>query len=633
MAEKVRDYKKLASDILAAVGGEENITSVVHCATRLRLVLKNETNEMKEAVGQMPGVITVVQNSGQFQIVIGQHVTDVYDEFIQLVGSDVLEDTENQPKQSILNRVIATMSAVFAPFIYILAAAGILQGLLIIINLFYSDFSKTGAYQVFSFMSWAPFVFLPIFIAVTASKHFKVNTFVALACCAALVSPDWANMAGQIASGHAIDFFGIPLTQTVYTSSVIPPLLLVWLLSYLEKFLNKHVPAVMKELLVPFISLVVMVPLTIILIGPISQWAANGVADGYNWLVKIAPPVAGAIIGGFWEVFVIFGVHWGITPVVLANFDMYGMDSFQAFQTAAVVSQVGAALGVFFKSKNKELKTVSLSAFITGIFGITEPTIYGVTLKFKRPFIYACITGALGGLTTGLFNSHYFAYAGLPGMLTVVNGISSKYPSSFIGIVLGCLVAFFGAMILVMILGTGEKQAVAEGLETSETDNVDVTNNGTVAQATTVANSPIQGKMIELAQVKDEVFSSGAMGQGVAFEPSDNKIYAPIDGEIEMFADTKHAIGIKGNNGEEILIHIGMDTVELKGEHFTSYAEVGQKVEKGDLLLEFDTKKIEEAGYSLVTPMIVTNADNFNVVIYPATEVTKDTEVLEMSRG
>ncbi|WP_129045583.1 beta-glucoside-specific PTS transporter subunit IIABC [Companilactobacillus metriopterae] len=629
MAEKVRDYSKLAKDIYDIVGGDENINNVVHCATRLRLELKNTTPEMKEKVSKLNGVITVVENSGQFQIVIGQHVVDVYDQFIELTDIE-LNDSGDQPKQSVLNKIIATMSAVFAPFIYVLAAAGILQGILILLNLFISNFAKTGTYQVLSFISWAPFVFLPIFIAITASQHFKTNMFIAVACCAALVSPTWATMAASIASGHTIDFLGIPLTQTVYTSSVLPPLLLVWLLSYLEKFLNKHMPDVIKSLAVPFLCILIMVPLTILLIGPVSQLAANGIANGYNWMVKVAPPLAGAVIGGFWEVFVIFGVHWGITPVVLANFDMYGMDSFQAFQTAAVVSQVGAVLGVFLKTKDKDLKGVSLSAFVTGIFGITEPTIYGVTLKFKKPFVIACVSGAVGGIVMSFFNSHYYAYAGLPGMLTMVNGIGANQ-ASFIGIVIGCAVAFFGAMAMVMFLGTGEKEAIAEGI-VEDPEKSEIEENA-VNTDPIVVNSPIDGHVLQLSEIDDPVFSSGAMGQGMAFEPTGNKVYSPVDGKIVMFADTKHAVGISGNDGAEVLIHIGMDTVELKGEHYTERAKVGDLVKKGDLLLEFDADAIKDAGYSLVTPMVITNSAEYkDVIVYPVKDVKNGEAVLELNK-
>ena len=262
----------------------------------------------------------------------------------------------------------------------------------------YPSFQSTGTYEVLSFISWAPFTFLPIFIAITASRHFKCNMFIAVACCAALVSPTWSEIAARIAGGENISFLGIALAETTYTSSVLPPLFLVWILSYVEKFVEKSLPDVVKSLFTPLLCMIIMVPLTIVAIGPVSDNLATAIANGYNSLYNFAPALAAAVIGGLWQIVVIFGVHWGVTPMCLANYDMYGMDTFQAFQTMAVVAQMGAAFGVFLKAKKMETKNVSLSAGITGIFGITEPAIYGVTLKYKKPFICGCVAGALGAV-------------------------------------------------------------------------------------------------------------------------------------------------------------------------------------------------------------------------------------------
>lgn len=284
MATKVRDYTKLASDIIREVGGEDNIINATRCATRLRLVLKETADDAKERVGKLPGVITVVENGGQFQVVIGNHVGDVYAQVAKELDLDNSDRVTEEPKQGILNRVIATMSAVFAPFIYVLAAAGLLQGVLILINLAMPSFANTGTYEVLSFMSWAPFTFLPIFIAITASKHFQCNIYIAVLCCCALVSPDWTAMAARIADGETIKFLIFKLSETTYTSSVLPPLFLVWILSYLEHFVEKRLHENIKSLFTPLICLVIMVPLTILLIGPLSSLLATGIANGYNTL-------------------------------------------------------------------------------------------------------------------------------------------------------------------------------------------------------------------------------------------------------------------------------------------------------------------------------------------------------------
>ena len=608
MANSVRDYEKLAVDIIKAVGGKKNIIKASRCATRLRLVLKETTNEAKENVSALTGVITVVENSGQFQVVIGTHVGKVFDKVASELNLDSNAIEEDAPKTSILSRVIATMSAVFAPFIYILAAAGILQGCLIVINMVNPSFSSTGTYEVLSFMSWAPFTFLPIFIAITASKHFKCNMFIAVACCAALVSPTWAEIASRIADGESIRFLGISLAETTYTSSVLPPLFLVWILSYVERFVDKKLPEVIKALFTPFICMVVMVPLTILVIGPLSDSLATGIANGYNALYNLAPAAAAAVIGGLWQIVVIFGVHWGVTPMCLANYDLYGMDTFQAFQTMAVVAQAGAVFGVFIKARNKQTKNIALSAGVTGIFGITEPAIYGVNLRFKKPFICGCIAGAIGAVVGSFFNIAYYAYAGLPGLLTVVNAITPDNSKSIVGMLLGAAISFFGAIVLVQIVGIGEK----------ETDKKKEDKKEKVEDGQTVLNigvkeikSPISGKVIELEKVNDPVFSSGAMGKGVAIEPTDNKVYAPFNGTIEFIADTKHAIGLLSEDGVEVLIHVGMDTVKMKGRGFNVKTSVNSKVKAGDLLLEFDRSAIEKEGYSLVTPVVITNSDEY----------------------
>lgn len=617
--------KRLASDILEAVGGEDNIVNYTHCATRLRIVLKRSVPDAKKKVSSLDGVVTVVENNGQFQVVIGNAVANVYKEFEGIVGEDSQQSIDDEgDKGTILNRIIATMSAVFAPFIYVLAAAGILQGILIIAKMLFPTFEKTGTYEVFNFISWSPFTFLPIFIAITASKHFKVNTYIAVACCAALVSPDLAGIVERIGSGKTFTFIGIPLSETSYTSSVLPPLLLVWVLSYVEKYLNKYIHEVIRPLFVPFFSIVIMVPLTLLVIGPLSSGAAHGIAQGFNWLVAVAPWLAGLLIGAFWQVFVIFGVHWGITPMVLANFEQYKSDAFQAFQTIAVIAQFGAVIGVFFKTRNKELKKVSLSAGITGIFGITEPSMYGVNLRFKKPFVIACISGGVGALVASFFNPKYYAYAGLPGPITIINGYSPDNPTSIWGIVIGSVIAIILPIILIQILGYGEDV-------TEQVEGIDVQEGHKVNQETTSANAqlesdvyaPLNGLIVPLSEVDDPIFSEGMMGKGLAIQPENYEIKAPIDGTISMVAVSKHAIGITSSNGVELLIHVGLDTVKLNGKGFYLLVSENEKVKVGQPILKFDASYIKEQGYDIITPVLITNSDEFEDVITADTQNVK----------
>lgn len=613
----VRDYAKLAKDIVALVG-EDNIISAAHCATRLRLVLKKSpSEEVTKQITEKPAVIQVVENGGQYQIVIGMHAKDVYEELTKIVTLDESAADMGGGDQGIVSKVIATMSAVFAPFVYILAAAGLIQGCLIIINLIAPAFAETGTYSVLSFISWSPFTFLPVFIAVTASKHFKCNTFIAVACCCALVNPDWASMAARIADGENIKFLLFNLTQTTYTSTVLPPLFLVLVLAMLERFLEKHLPDVTKAILTPFLCMIIMVPATLLIIGPISDIVANGIAVGYNTLYNTVPAVAAALIGGFWEVAVIFGVHWGVTPMVMANFANYGCDSFQAVQTCAVVAQAAACFGVVIKSRNKEMKNVAFSSGITGIFGITEPAIYGVTLRLKKPFIAGCISGAAGALIVAFFDARNYIYAGLPGILTTVNAISSENPMSFPGMMIGCAVAAIGAVVLVQVLGFDDPVTAAETTGSTETTVAAASVESANAAAPVskkaeevVIYAPMNGTVKALEDVEDPVFSSGGMGQGAAIIPDEGKLYAPFDGTVSMVFETLHAVGLENEAGVEMLIHIGLDTVKLNGKYFNAKVNSGDTVKKGDLLIEFDKDAIAKE-YRMDTPVIITNSDDF----------------------
>ena len=605
---QVRDYGKLARDIKDAVG-ESNIVSAAHCATRLRLVLKeNPSAEVTKQISAMPAVIQVVEKGGQYQIVIGTHAKDVYNELTRILNLD--ESSQPEMKQSLANRVIATMSAVFAPFVYVLAAAGLVQGALIIVTHFAPAFANTGTYEVLSFISWTPFTFLPVLIAVTASKHFKCNTFIAMWCCMALVNSSWGEIAARIASGESVKFLFFDMAQTTYTSTVLPPLFLVLILSYLERFLEKHVPDVIKASAVPFICSIIMVPATILVIGPLSDGLANAIALGYNTLVNTVPVLAALLVGGIWQVFVIFGVHWGVTPMVMANFANNGCDTFQAFQTCAVVAQAAACFGVFIKTKKSEIKNVSFSAGLTGIFGITEPAIYGVTLRLKKPFIAGCIGGAVGAVIISFFNTVYYVYAGLPGLLTTVNAIGEN-PTSFMGMMIGVAATVVITILLVQIIGCDEKEedttTVVE--KTSDAENKSQEKTASLSGKEEIF-CPLKGELRPLTEVNDPTFSGEILGKGVAIIPSEGKLYAPFDGEVSMVFETKHAIGLIKED-VEMLIHVGLETVSLEGKYFTAKVQAGDKIKKGDLLIEFDLDAIAKEGYDTITPVIVSNADDF----------------------
>ncbi len=614
MAEKVRDYQKLAKDIIREAGGKENIANATRCATRLRLVLNETPKDAIEKISAMPGVITVVEKGGQFQVVIGNHVGDVFEVVSKELGLGKGGGQEEpEIKQSIPNRIIATMSGVFAPIVYLLAGSGLIQGILIIIKTIVPAAANSGTFQIFDLMSWAPFTFLPVLLAVTAARHFKCDQFTAMACSFALLSPTLTAIIEQVSAGEKFTLFGLQLAKTTYASTVLPALIMVWALSYIERFVKKILPDVVKQLLTPLICFAITVPLTLLIIGPVSETVANGIAIAYNFLNDFVPVLTAGIFGGFWEVLVIFGVHWGMNPIMLSDLGLNGNYTMGVYVAVAVASQMGAVFGVAMKSKNKEMKNMATSAGITAIFGITEPTIYGITLRLKKPFICACIASAVGCMAAGLMHSTYYAYAGLPGPITFVNALGDGNTGSLIGAVVSTLIAVIGAFILVQFVGfddPAEEKSIRDESKMSPSDRAEtkVDARKKVEEGEEIA-SPLKGTLVSLSEINDTVFSSGAMGPGIAVLPTEGRVYAPADGTVSMLFDTLHAIGFVTEKGTEILIHVGMDTVKLNGKYFTAHTESGAEVKKGDLLLEFDMEKIKEEGYELSTPVIVTNSD------------------------
>lgn len=535
MAEAVKDYQKLEHDIIRLAGGADNIASAQRCATRLRLVLKNTPGQAEEKIKALPGVITVVQKQGQFQVVIGNHVGDVFEAVSAELETNKKTEQEERPKEkeNLLNRLLQMISGVFAPVCYVLAAGGLLQGLLIILTMAVPSVTETGVYP-----------------------------------------------------------------EITYTSSVLPPLILVALLSNLEKFLNKHLPELIKSLFTPLICLAALVPLTIVVIDPLIQWLSNGVAAGYNLLYQMAPPIAGAVVGGVWQVIVIFGIHWGMVPIVIANFAQNGQDTLQIFIQIAVISQMAAAFGVFLKAKDKQLRTDALSAGITGIFGITEPAIYGITLPRKKPFIYGCIWAAIGSAIAAILGATQYVYAGLPGLISVVNSISVENPGSFPACATGAAVTITGTIGSILLFGCEPKQK-----ENAEHSILGQT-----------VFSPLTGELKSLKDVNDPTFSEEILGKGIAILPKEGIVYAPFDGVVSALFDTKHAIGLTDDQGMELLIHVGLETVNLGGTHFEVHISQGDLVKKGDPLITFDLQEIQKT-HDVITPVLITNADDFSEIV------------------
>jgi len=625
--------QEIAKKVIEGVGGESNVSSVFHCATRLRFKLKDTAKADKEGLSNTPGVVTVVESGGQFQVVIGNNVPEV---FKGIMDQTSLKDAESADKAeesgekgSWLNRAVDMISSIFSPLLGALAGAGVLKGLVALFLVLGWIDQESGTYLILNAASDSVFTFLPIFLAITSSRRFKTNMFVSVAIAGALVYP---AIAAAQSAGTALNFFGIPIVLVTYTSTVIPVILAVWVQSYVEKFFASFVHQSVKNILVPMLTLFVVVPLTFLAFGPVGNIISEGLASGYTWLYNLSPIVAGLIAGGFWQVFVIFGVHWGFVPIMLSNLGTIGYDTMLPMLAAPVLAQAGALFGIFLKAKNRDLKALSGSATLAGIFGITEPGIYGITLKYKKPFILACISGAVGAAIIGAGGGRAISFA-LPSVLAIPAYVGTGFATTVIGIV----VAFALAALLNLFLF---KEPVAEANANHAPAK---TSDGQPAAArveeavTTPAESllkkeiivsPLEGAIQALDTLPDPAFSSGAMGQGIVVDPTSGHLTSPAAGTVTTVFPTGHAIGITTDGGAQLLIHVGVNTVRLKGQFFDKKVKEGDRVEVGQLLLEFDLEQIKAAGYVTATPVIVTNSAEYLDVLKSTESAAKNGDYL-----
>lgn len=595
--------KEIAVRVLDAVGGKENVNSVVHCATRLRFKLKDEEKADTNRLIQDDDVIQVVQSGGQYQVVIGSHVSDVYRELTGVANFDG-ESEKSAEKGNPLNQLIDIISSIFTPFLGAMAGAGVLKGFLTLAVTMNWLGADSGVYTVWYAIADGLFTYLPVMLAFTAAKKFKTNEFLAVSLAMALVHPSITELAGQ-----TLSFVGIPVIigASAYTSSVIPIILAVFLQSYVERFFKKVIPSFLQIICVPLAVFLIMAPVTFIVVGPLGTIVGNLLGSGYDAIYNLSPILAGAIMGGLWQVFVMFGMHWGFVPIAMVNLTQFGFDTMVPMLLPAVLAQGGAALAVFFITKNVKLKGLALSSTITSLFGITEPTVYGVTLPLKKPFIAACISGAIGGAIVGFSQVKNYTF-GLVSLLSLPSFIpqDTQDMSGLIAAAIGTAVAFGAAFVLTFVLRFEDQPNPAD----TDTEKSKVPAPSTTNERV-VLSSPLAGRVVPLNEVKDQVFSSGAMGKGIAIDPANGTLVAPADGTITTLFPTGHAIGLTTTDGVEILMHIGMDTVELEGKGFEIFVKQEDQVKKGDLLVKFDLSLIKEAGYSTVTPIVVTNTPNY----------------------
>lgn len=618
-----KDYTELAQDIVAHVGGKDNITKLVHCVTRLRFSLKDESKADTEYLMKRDGVVTVVKAGGQYQVVIGNHVPDVYETVLKVAGisgEGSVDADDDVVEGNLFDRFIALVSGLFQPMLGTLSAAGMIKGVVAIMAAL--GVAKTdGAYVILNAAGDGLFQFLPLILAITAAKRFKMNSFTALAIGFALVYPNIAAsftaekplytlFAGSpIESPVFSTFFGIPIIfpTSSYLSTVLPIIAAVWVGAKVEKSFKKIIPDVVKVFIVPFFTLLVTVPLAFLVIGPVMSWASDLVGAIFTGIYDFNPVIYGLVLGATWQVLVMFGLHWGLVPLAILELQK-GPGVILVASVAICFAQAGALINIMMRTKEDKVRQLSIPAFISALFGVTEPAIYGITLPMRTPFIMTCISGALTGAYLSFFDVKLQVMGGM-GLFAIPSFIEAGNSMT--------LIHFLIAIVANFVLGFGLTQLVKipnlfgdSKVETQDEETKEIQSAG---QAQVIA-SPLTGEVLPLSETPDAVFASGAMGQGVAIRPSVGEVVAPADGTIRLLFPTNHAIGLATDDGAELLIHVGMDTVELDGKGFTAHVVQGSKVKKGQLLLSFDMEAIQEAGYSVVTPVIVTNSADYQAV-------------------
>ena len=610
-------YHDLAEKIIANVGGKENINSVTHCITRLRFKLKDESKANEDVLKNMDGVVTIMKSGGQFQVVIGNHVPLVYADVLEVAGITGEATEEDAEKGNIFNRLIDLISGCFQPFLGALTACGMLKGfnaLFLYLKLYEAG---SGTDLFLTAAGDCIFYFMPVAIGLTAARKFKVADFTGIAIGMAMVYP--TIQASALGTGKPImtlfantilespvfiKVFGLPIIANNYTSSVVPVILVIWFASIIQKLAKRIIPEMVQTFLVPMFTILISVFFGFLIIGPIITFLTNILGSGFTALYEFSPILMSVTVGFFWQVLVIFGLHWSLIPLAMINLSTLGFDTILAASFSASFAQTAVVLAMFFKLKDKKLKELAIPAVISGIFGVTEPAIYGLTLPKKKPFVISMIGAAIGGLITGLLGAKSFIMGGL-GAFGFVNHIdtASNDISSMVTQFIAVGVAMVFSFVATMLFWKDDEV----------TEETEVQNEMGVRKE--VVTSPVQGNMMPLETAKDQAFAQGALGKGVVIHPTVGEVVAPFDGTVMTMFPTKHAIGLISDNGLELLINIGLDTVQLDGKYFEAHVEQGAKVKRGDKLVSFDIKAIEEAGFSVETPVIVTNSADYLDII------------------
>lgn len=610
-----RNYGELASDIVAHVGGEQNVKSLKHCVTRLRFVLKDESKAETDYLKNRDGIVTVVSAGGQYQVVIGNQVADVYDAILRVAKIAGGGEAENDGKSgtsemNLFDRFVDIVSGIFQPVLGVLCAAGILKGLTAVAVVFGLD-QKSGLYLILNAAGDGMFQYLPLFLAITASRRFKLDSFTGLALGCAMVYP---TLATSIKS--STNFWGIPVMLPAggYYQTVVPIILAVWFATIIQKQMKKIMPDAIKMFAVPLMTLLICVPVSLLAIGPVANGLSAAVGYAFTSVYRFSPVLYGTLLGGFWQVLVMFGLHWGLVPLALIDFAQKGCSTSLVAATAVCFAQTGALAAIMLRSKEVKVKQVGFPALISSVFGITEPAIYGLTLPMRLPFVMTCVAGAVQGAYCGLTDITGYTMGGM-GVFAFPSFVNTATHSmkcvldfgiaSLIALVMG-----FVLTIIVKIPTLYENETCADKYLSRSEKSAETHKK----VSDEIVSAPVSGRSIPLEEVKDEVFASGSMGKGGAIIPEEGLIKSPVSGKVSSVFPTRHSIMLSSDKGADILIHIGINTVNRCGKGFESLVCEGQHVDKGQSLTKFDLHELQNAGYDMTTSIIITNSDDYEGV-------------------
>lgn len=614
--------KELASQILEHIGGEENITFLTHCATRIRLNLKDDNKADVKVLSRLEGVITAQNKSGQLQVVIGAKVNAVYEELEKMVKiiDSVVEVDNKKTKRNPINAVIETVAGIFTPVLPALIGCGMLKSIHVILTQYGLLDPSSGAAQVIAMGGDLIFYFMPFFLAISAAKKFRTSEMLSVCLAAAYMYPTILDAAKAVPAGQmgSIDFFGLPILLVKYSNTVFPIIMSVYVLSLIYKKIDKLIPEMVRVIFTPMVILLIMLPLQLIVLGPIGSYIGVGIAEGIELLFAKGGIFAAFLLGALRPVLVMFGLHYSIVPIQVQQLAELGNSVVYPSAIFSNLAQGGAAIGVFLIAKNKKMKSIAGTSGFSGLLGITEPAMYGINLKYKKPFYAAMISAGIASAIFFMFGGTSIAM-GMPGVFALGN----IKANSFLVLVAAVLISVGLSIVLTMIMGIDE--------EIEETTNVEE-NSKVEEKIALMGNdkilSPLKGQVKPLSEVSDKVFAQEVMGKGIAIEPLEGKVYAPFEGTVDAIFNTKHAIGLRSNSGVEVLIHVGIDTVNLEGKHFISHVKQGDKIKLNDLLVEFDIDAIKNEGYEVITPVIVTNHTIYNDFIVTGNKIVDKNDLL-----